>query len=57
MKCPGRDLNPHARKDTWPSTMPVCQFQHLGKKRDRKLIFQMAASKKIISAGAEIMEL
>ena len=28
--CPGRDSNPHALKDTWPSTMPVYQFQHLG---------------------------
>src|SRR5699024_6488523 len=23
-------LNPHALMDTWPSTMPVYQFQHLG---------------------------
>ena len=30
-KCPERDSNPHALKDTWPSTMPVYQFQHLGK--------------------------
>ena len=30
VKCPGRDSNPHALTDTWPSTMPVYQFQHLG---------------------------
>ncbi len=24
------ESNPHALKDTWPSTMPVYQFQHLG---------------------------
>jgi hypothetical protein len=30
LKCPGRESNPHAQKDTWPSTMPVYQFQHLG---------------------------
>jgi hypothetical protein len=30
-KCPKRDSNPHAHKDTWPSTMPVYQFQHSGK--------------------------
>ena len=29
-KCPRRESNPHAQKDTWPSTMPVYQFQHLG---------------------------
>ena len=29
-KCPERDSNPHALTDTWPSTMPVYQFQHLG---------------------------
>ena len=28
--CPGWDSNPHALTDTWPSTMPVYQFQHLG---------------------------
>ena len=28
--CPERESNPHALKDTWPSTMPVYQFQHLG---------------------------
>ena len=28
--CPERDSNPHALTDTWPSTMPVYQFQHLG---------------------------
>ncbi len=28
--CPERDSNPHALKDTWPSTMPVYQFQHPG---------------------------
>ena len=27
---PERDLNPHALMDTWPSTMPVDQFQHPG---------------------------
>ena len=30
VKCPERDSNPHALTDTWPSTMPVYQFQHLG---------------------------
>ena len=30
-KCPGWESNPHALMDTWPSTMPVYQFQHLGK--------------------------
>ena len=29
---PERDLNPHALMDTWPSTMPVYQFQHPGLK-------------------------
>ena len=29
-KCPERDSNPHALTDTWPSTLPVYQFQHLG---------------------------
>ncbi len=24
-------MNPHALMDTWPSTMPVYQFQHPGK--------------------------
>ncbi len=24
------ESNPHIHKDTWPSTMPVYQFQHLG---------------------------
>ena len=28
---PERDLNPHALMNTWPSTMPVYQFQHPGK--------------------------
>ena len=28
--CPERESNPHALTDTWPSTMPVYQFQHLG---------------------------
>ena len=28
--CRGRDSNPHAHKDTTPSTLPVYQFQHLG---------------------------
>ncbi len=28
--CPRRESNPHALMDTWPSTMPVYQFQHLG---------------------------
>ncbi len=31
--CPERESNPHALMDTWPSTMPVYQFQHLGNKR------------------------
>ena len=30
MKCPGWESNPHALMNTWPSTMPVYQFQHLG---------------------------
>ena len=30
LQCPGWDSNPHALTDTWPSTMPVYQFQHLG---------------------------
>jgi hypothetical protein len=25
------ESNPHVHKNTWPSTMPVYQFQHLGK--------------------------
>ncbi len=29
-RCPERESNPHALTDTWPSTMPVYQFQHLG---------------------------
>ena len=29
-KCPEGESNPHAQKDTWPSTMPVYQFQHPG---------------------------
>ena len=29
--CPERDSNPHAHSDTWPSTMPVYQFQHSDK--------------------------
>ncbi len=40
-KCPGWESNPHALMDTWPSTMPVYQFQHLGKKvqyQDIKLL-------------------
>ena len=28
--CPERDSNPHVLMNTWPSTMPVYQFQHLG---------------------------
>jgi hypothetical protein len=28
--CPERDSNPHTLTDTWPSTMPVYQFQHPG---------------------------
>ena len=28
--CPERESNPHAPKNTWPSTMPVYQFQHPG---------------------------
>ena len=28
--CPGWESNPYALLDTWPSTMPVYQFQHLG---------------------------
>ena len=28
--CPGWESNPYALMDTWPSTMPVYQFQHLG---------------------------
>jgi len=31
LKCPEWESNPYALKDTWPSTMPVYQFQHLGK--------------------------
>ncbi len=27
----GWESNPHVLRDTWPSTMPVYQFQHLGK--------------------------
>lgn len=27
-QCAGRELNPHALTGTWPSTTPVCQFQH-----------------------------
>ncbi len=29
-KCPEGESNPHAHTDTWPSTMPVYQFQHRG---------------------------
>ena len=28
MRCGREDLNLHVLADTWPSTMPVCQFQH-----------------------------
>ena len=40
VKCPERDSNPHALTDTWPSTMPVYQFQHLGGATSTKLKFQ-----------------
>ena len=30
VKCPRQESNLHAQKDTWPSTMPVYQFQHSG---------------------------
>lgn len=30
-RCPKWDLNPHALMNTWPSTMPVYQFQHPGR--------------------------
>ena len=33
--CPERESNPHALTDTWPSTMPVYQFQHLGDAIDK----------------------
>lgn len=33
--CPRRESNPHALMDTWPSTMPVYQFQHLGSKKKK----------------------
>gem|GEM_PF-4731575 len=28
--CPEQESNLHILTDTWPSTMPVYQFQHLG---------------------------
>ena len=30
-KCPEQESNLHALTDTWPSTMPVYQFQHPGR--------------------------